>query len=236
MKDRLIVALDVLSFEEARSIVDKLGDYVSIYKIGLAPFIGFGTQIIEYLKAKNKQFFLDLKFFDIPNTVELAVEQACMLGVHMLTLHALGTKQMIEAAIIGKKRYSDKTGKEGAILLGVTVLTSIDEKNLKSEMFIDKPLEETILSLSKNAYEAGLRGFVASPKEAKLLKDTFSDIIVVTPGIRMSESSDDQKRAATPRFAIENKADYIVVGRPIIKAQDPKQAAILCIKNMEGVD
>ncbi|MGE4546190.1 MAG: orotidine-5'-phosphate decarboxylase [Desulfurella sp.] len=234
MKDRLIVALDVDTFEQARLIVDELGDEVLNYKIGLAPFIGYGFKIIDYIKSKNKRFFLDLKFFDIPNTVELAVYQACMIGASMLSLHTLGTKPMIEAAINGKKRFEDQTGKAGPLLLGITILTSMDEDSLESGMFIKKSLSETILSLAKNAYEAGIRGFVASPNEAKILKDSFFDITVVTPGIRMKDSNDDQKRSNTPRFAILNKADYIVVGRPIIKAQNPKQAAIECIKNMKG--
>lgn len=236
MKERLIVALDLDTFEQARSIVDELGDDVLIYKIGLAPFIGYGFKIIEYLKSKDKKFFLDLKFFDIPNTVELAVYQASKLGASMLSLHTIGTKPMIEAAIAGKKRFEDQSGSFGPLLLGITILTSMDQDTLENGMFIRKSLSETILSLSKNAYEAGLRGFVASPNEAKLLKEAFSDVVVVTPGIRMKDSKDDQKRASTPRFAIENKADYIVVGRPIIKSQNPKQAVIECIKNMKGED
>ncbi|MGC8790248.1 MAG: orotidine-5'-phosphate decarboxylase [Desulfurella sp.] len=237
MKDRLIVALDVDTFEDACMIVDELSDEVSIYKIGLAPFIGYGFKIIDYLKSKDKKFFLDLKFFDIPNTVELAVYQACAMGASMLTLHTIGAKSMIEAAISGKKRYEDKFGKSGAMLLGVTILTSMDQESLTNGMFIEKPIEEAIFGLAKNAYEVGLRGFVASPFEAKLLKDKLGDdIVVVTPGIRMDNSNDDQKRASTPRFAIENKADYIVVGRPIIKAKNPKQVAIACIKNMKGED
>jgi orotidine-5'-phosphate decarboxylase len=236
MKDRLIVALDVDTFEQARSIVDELGDDVSIYKIGLAPFIGYGFKIIDYIKARNKRFFLDLKFFDIPNTVELAVYQSSKLGASMLSIHTIGTKPMIEAAIAGKKRFEDEAGFPGPLLLGITILTSMDQNNLENGMFIKKPLSETILSLAKNAYEVGLRGFVASPNEVKLLKDSFFDVTVVTPGIRMKDSKDDQKRSSTPRFAIENKADYIVVGRPIIKAQNPKQAAIECIKSMKGED
>jgi hypothetical protein len=110
MKDRLIVALDVDTFEQARSIVDELGDDVSIYKIGLAPFIGYGFKIIDYIKARNKRFFLDLKFFDIPNTVELAVYQSSKLGASMLSIHTIGTKPMIEAAIAGKKRFEDEAG------------------------------------------------------------------------------------------------------------------------------
>lgn len=233
MEDRLIVALDVDTFEQAHSAVDALDDSVLTYKVGLAPFIGFGVALIDYLKLKNKQFFLDLKFFDIPNTVELAVYQACMLGASMLTLHTIGTKSMIEAAIAGKKRYEDQTGKKGPILLGVTILTSIDQENLNKGMFIDKPINEAVFDLAKNAYETGLRGFVASPYEAKLLKEKFNDAVVVTPGIRMSESKDDQKRLSTPKFAIQNKADYIVVGRPIIKASNPKETAVKYIENMK---
>lgn len=233
MKDRLIVALDVDTFEQARLAVDTLDDSVLIYKVGLAPFIGFGVALIDYLKLKNKQIFLDLKFFDIPNTVELAVYQACMLGASMLTLHTIGTKSMIEAAIVGKKRYEDQTGKKGPMLLGVTILTSIDQESLNKGMFIERPINEAVFDLAKNAYETGLRGFVASPYEVKLLKEKFNDAVVVTPGIRMSESSDDQKRLSTPKFAIQNKADYIVVGRPIIKASNPKEAAAKYIENMK---
>lgn len=210
--NRLIVALDVDSFEKAKDLIDQLSPYVNIFKVGSELFAAEGLKIIEYLDKKKKKVFLDLKFYDIPNTVEKAVAAAARHKVFMLTVHASGGEDMLRQA---KKACAGM--KKKPLIIGVTVLTSKDEKNAKTK----------VLELAKLCKKIGLSGIVCSPQETWLVKKVCGkSFIVVNPGIRPAwAAKDDQKRITTPGEAIQNGADFIVVGRPITKAEDPAEAA-----------
>ena len=212
MKNRLIVALDVNSFEKAKKLIDKLAPYVNIFKVGSELFTSAGPKIIDYINRNKKKVFLDLKFYDIPNTVEKAVAAATKHKVFMLTLHASGGYEMLKCA-----EQVFKGMKKKPLLVAVTVLTSKDEKNVKTK----------VLDLAKLSKKAGLRGIVCSPQETWLVKKVCGkDFIVVNPGIRpLWAAKGDQKRVTTPEEAIKNGADFIVVGRPITEAKNPVSAA-----------
>jgi orotidine-5'-phosphate decarboxylase len=222
-KNFLITALDVPSLEESLGIVKELGDLVDFYKVGLELFSRAGPQVVEILKNKGKKVFLDLKLHDIPNTVSGAVNAAIDLGVDLLSLHTLGGFEMMEAAqkAVWNKRF------EKPILLGVTILTSLDEAFLEDVLGIEKTLNDEVVDLASIAKSAGLGGVVASAEEIALIKGCCGeDFIVVTPGIRPRDAKkDDQKRSATPTEAIINGSDYLVVGRPITKSEDMRKSA-----------
>jgi len=229
-KDYLIVALDVPTLKEAEDIVDELGDLVGYYKVGLKLFLRFGPNAIEILKNKGKKVFLDLKLHDIPSTVAGAVDAAVDMNLDMLTVHALGGFEMMETA--QKIIWEKKAGKP--LILGVTILTSLDEAFLQDFLGVDKPMEKQILDLAVLAKSAGLRGVVASPKEVShIKKQCGKDFIVVTPGIRpKGAKKDDQKRVLPPDMAIIRGADFIVVGRTIINAPDRGKATLSIIEDI----
>ncbi len=231
-RDYLIVALDVPTLKEAVNVVEELGDLVRYYKIGLQLFTKFGLKIIEILKDRGKKVFLDLKLHDIPNTVMGAVEAIIDMNVDMLTVHSLGGFEMMESA--QKVTWERKAKK--LLILGVTILTSLDEAFLQDFLGINKSIKSQILELSVLAQSAGLGGVVASPKEVSLIKKKCGkDFVVVTPGIRPKGiKRDDQKRIETPDKAIADGADYIVVGRAIINALDKKIAALSIIEGVEN--
>lgn len=230
-RDYLIIPLDVSTLKEAMEIVDELGDLVIHYKVGLQLFTKYGPKAVEMLKDKDKKVFLDLKLHDIPNTVIGAVEVAIDMEVNMLTLHALGGFDMMEAA--QKVVWESKS--KGLIILGVTILTSLDRAFLQDFLGIEKSMRTQILDLAALSRSAGLSGVVASPKEVSQIKERCGkDFLVVTPGIRpKGTDTDDQKRVETPERAIINGADYIVVGRPIIKAESKIKIAKSIIKDIE---
>lgn len=231
-RDYLIVALDVPTLKEAKMIIDELGDLAKHYKVGLQLFTRFGPTIIEILKNRKMGVFLDLKLHDIPNTVARAVEAIIDMDVDMFTVHALGGFEMMESA--QKVIWESKSKK--ILILGVTLLTSLDEAFLQDFLGVNKSMESQILDLAGLVQSAGLGGVVASPKEVSLIKKQCGkDFIVVTPGIRPKGArSDDQKRIETPDKAIANGADYIVVGRAIINAKDRKKAAESIIEDIEN--
>ena len=214
MKSKLLVALDVDSFEQAAALVDRLGDAVDTYKVGSQLFTRVGPKIVEFLHAQGRRCFLDLKFHDIPNTVAKAVESAAALRVAMLTVHTVGGADMLRAA-------ASVPGHP--LLLGVTVLTSVAGD-----------VADEVVRRAKLAAECGLEGVVASPHEIKLIRQAVGDKIkIVTPGIRPAwAGADDQKRMMTPREAVVAGASYIVVGRPILAAQDPVVAAHRVVAEM----
>ncbi len=231
-RDFLIVSLDVSSIEESLEIVETLGEVVSFYKVGLELFTRSGPGIVEILKKKEKRVFLDLKLHDIPNTVSGAVNAAIAMGADILTLHTLGGFEMMETA----QKAVWNQGAEKPIILGVTILTSLDEAFLKDILGIEKSLNEEVLDLASIAKSAGLGGVVASAEEVSSIKERCGkDFIVATPGIRLrGTEKDDQKRFSTPFDAIINGSDYLVVGRPIIKSENMRRAAeniIMEIKN-----
>lgn len=218
-RERLIVALDVPTAGEARALVERLGDSVRFYKIGLELFTsGSYFELAEWLAGRDKKIFADLKFYDIPETVRRAVANLRGRGVTFATVH--GHRSILEAAAAAKGEVK---------ILAVTVLTSFDRRDL-DEMGATVGLEELVLSRARAAAESGCDGVIASGLEAAGLKTSFgARLLVVTPGIRPASqggaASDDQKRTVDVAQAFRNGADYIVVGRPIRDAADPRGAA-----------
>jgi orotidine-5'-phosphate decarboxylase len=221
-KDRVIVALDVDNLDRAFELIDILSPEVGVFKIGIAPFTGFGQALLEKLKSLGRKVFLDLKFHDIPNTVRNAACTAAKKGVFMMNFHCLGGLRMMEAASRGVKGLEG----ESPILLGVTILTSMDEEDMMS-IGLTGDVQTKVVELAKLAARAGLNGVVASAKEARAIRENLGEgFVIVTPGVRPTwAAAGDQKRVLTPKQAIAEGADYIVVGRPIIQADDPVEAA-----------
>ncbi|NMB45097.1 MAG: orotidine-5'-phosphate decarboxylase [Firmicutes bacterium] len=215
----IIVALDVPDLRTAQKLVDELHPLVGFFKIGLELFTAEGLNAIETVKAAGGRVFLDLKYHDIPNTVKRAVMAACSLGVDMLTIHASGGANMLMAAA-----EAASLAPHPPILLGVTVLTSIDAEALYSELKVRVKLEEHVVHLGKMAMKSGLQGIVASPLETDRLRHALgNEAIIICPGVRPAWAQrDDQKRVATPEKALSLGADYVVIGRPITKAHDPR--------------
>ena len=226
IKQKLVLALDVEDIKEAKELVDSLSPYIGTFKVGLQLFCGYGLEIINYIKEKNSNFFLDVKLHDIPNTVEKASYNVVKNGANFFNVHATGGVEMMKAAKKGALEACEKYNKKPPLILAVTILTSISQDVLKNELLNDNDIESLVIQLAKNAKEAGLNGVVASAKELKAIKKELGDdFIVLTPGIRPSWSlTDDQKRIATPKSAIADGADYIVLGRAITKAQDKIEA------------
>lgn len=228
--ERLIVALDLKTLGEAREAVEKLSPAVKIFKVGIGLFTLCGPEAVKIVHDSGAKVFLDLKFHDIPNTVAHAVRSAAKLGIFMINIHALGGSEMMMRAVEAA-RESDKRPK----LLGVTVLTSMDRSSI-GEVGIDREIEDEVVSLARLGKDSGLDGVVASPNEVSLIRSNLGkDFMIVAPGIRPAGAKkDDQKRIMTPAEAVRAGADYIVVGRPIIEAKDPLEAAKKIIKEMES--
>ena len=216
-REKIIVALDVPTKAAALELVAQLGSEISFFKIGLQLYTAEGPEIVRAVLAAGAKVFLDLKLHDIPNTVAKAVESASQLGVQMLTIHLTGGAEMIGAALNARKNDMS--------ILGVTVLTSTTEGTLREVGVTDK-IDNHVLRLAKLGVTTGIDGVVASPHEIKMLRAEFGDQIkIVVPGIRPSWSeAGDQKRVMTPREALQNGADYLVIGRPIIAHPNPREA------------
>ncbi len=212
---RLMVALDVPTGEEAAALAAKTGAYVSHFKVGSRLFTAEGPDLVRDLKRSGYGIFLDLKFHDIPNTVAEAAAAAAALGVDFFDVHTAGGTDMMRAALEASREEAERRGTKPPRILGVTVLTSMSST-------VDE-----VLALAERAKDAGIDGVVSSAWEARAIRDTLGpDFLIVTPGIRPSWSGqNDQKRVATPKDAVANGADYIVVGRPIRDADDPAEAA-----------
>ncbi len=234
-KERLVLALDVDNFESAEDLVFRLRDYVGIFKVGSQLFTSEGAKIINMINKAGAKVFLDLKFHDIPNTVKGAAESATKLGVYVFTIHTSGGYEMMKAAADAARETSIKLGIKKPFVLGVTVLTSIDQQVLKKEMGVKKSLKEQVVYLAKLAKSAGLDGVVASPQEIREIRVSCGeDFIILTPGIRpKSRFLDDQKRVMTPKQALKQGADFLVIGRPIRNAKNPVEAAQDILKEME---
>lgn len=214
----VIVALDVATEEAALQIVADLTGVADFYKIGLQLFTKCGPQIVAQVQDTGAKVFLDLKFHDIPNTVASAVQSACALGVDMLTIHLSGGSKMMRAAA----EAADGTG---AIVLGVTVLTSSTQEQL-GEISVAGEVADQVRRLAQLGLNHGLRGFVASPNEAAMLREIGgAGVTIVTPGVRPRDAAaDDQARTLTPAEAIAAGANYLVIGRPIIAHENPRRA------------
>jgi orotidine-5'-phosphate decarboxylase len=226
IRDRLIVALDVENLSEAERVVETLLPVVKIFKVGAQLFTSVGPRIISVIQAKGGKVFLDLKYHDIPHTVAKAVEIATERGVYMLTVHAQGGLKMMKEAIDAARNRAKEKNLTRPILLGVTVLTSMEKEDF-SLLGIGRRIDEQVLHLTRLVLKAGLDGIISSPEEAKMIRQNFGDKpLIVTPGIRLIKiSADDQKRISTPEEAISAGANYIVVGRPILTAEDPLREA-----------
>ena len=223
---KIIVALDVATFDEARQLMEQLGDRPIAFKVGSQLFTSVGPDIIREIKGKSKRLFLDLKFHDIPNTVARASEAATELGVDMFNVHASGGLEMMRAAAEATKSKAGELGVEKPIVLGVTILTSIDDFTFRRDFSSGNSLQEQIVYMAKLAQRAGLDGVVASPQEIQLIRTACGDdFVIVTPGVRPEwASSDDQKRTMTPIQALAAGATYVVIGRPIRQSPEPADA------------
>lgn len=233
--DRLIVALDVDSFDKMKALVDELGDLISYYKVGMELYYSAGSDTIRYLKEHGKKVFLDLKLHDIPNTVGHSVASVTRLGVNLITVHAAGGRAMMQAAARYAKITADELGVERPKILAVTVLTSFDDQGWQ-EVGGHLPIQEHVLELAALAKSSGVDGVVASPKEAGSIREMAGkdDFLIVTPGIRPSfAQTDDQKRIATPSQAFKDGSSMLVIGRPITQAIDPCAAARLILKEIK---
>lgn len=228
MKTEQIIALDYNTYEDARAMVDRLGDAVDWFKVGLELFVGAGPQIVSYIKERNKKVFLDLKFHDIPNTAAKASVAALGYGVDMLNMHAQGGVEMMKTTAELVNEACAKQNIKRPLLLAVTVLTSLDMDHLTRYGIAAENTGDYVVRLASFTKEAGLDGVVSSAKETPLIKAALgSSFITVTPGIRPAGTDvNDQKRVVTPADAKAMGTDYIVVGRPVTHAVDPVRAAL----------
>jgi len=224
--DKMILALDLADAEYALEIVDKFKDYINIFKVGLELFTTAGPGIIDEIHRKGKKVFLDLKFHDIPNTVTKAALSATRLGVYMFNVHASGGFEMMKRCSESVVEICLKENLRKPIMLGVTVLTSLSREILRDELGIQYGLRTHVRHLSSLALKAGLDGVVASASEVEVIRNHCGRrFIIVTPGIRPSWTPpDDQKRTLTPKEAIREGSDYLVIGRAILQQPDPIKA------------
>ena len=234
MRDRLIVALDTDDGEDIDWLSETLMDIVPWVKIGFQAFSTVGTEVFPWLNGRGHKIFLDLKFHDIPNTVARDVGTMTKHGANMINMHASGGFEMMQAARESAENASAENSIPKPILLGVTVLTSIDENGFQQNFGSARQLTEQVVYLAQLAQEAGLSGVVASPLEIEPIRKACGDnFVIVTPGIRPTwAESGDQRRITTPAEAVQRGADYIVVGRPIIEAEDPLAAAEMILEEM----
>lgn len=220
-KEKIIFALDVERFEEAQQLVMELRDHVGMFKVGKQLFTHCGPKIVDFIKLKNSRVFLDLKYHDIPNTVSKAAIEAAKLGVDLLNVHASGGFSMMNQA----KKALIEAGKNPDLrrpkIIAVTVLTSLDDGELKRVGF-DIPVIELTKKLALLAKEAGLDGVVAGGSEIEMIREACGrDFLIITPGVRVEDKKDDQKRTITPKEAIQKGASYIVLGRAVRNSADP---------------
>ncbi len=231
---KIIVALDVSSKDEALSLVRQLKD-TQIFKVGLQLFTAEGPELVQNLHDLGKKVFLDLKLHDIPNTVAGTVRMGVRMGIHMMTLHASGGKEMMAAAACAAKEEAERIGQEAPLLLAVTVLTSLKDEQLK-DIGIPADMNSQVLNLAGLAHQSGIEGIVCSPKEIEAIKRTYKkDLVLVAPGIRPKwAAAQDQKRILTPAQALQKGADYLVIGRPINKASSPHEAFLRILDELKS--
>jgi len=226
MNNPIIVALDVSTPDEARALVHKIGDAAGFYKVGMELYAAAGIAFVDELLAAGHKVFLDLKFYDIPETVKRATAQVARLGVHLLTVH--GSNAVMRAAVEGRAANALR-------LLGVTVLTSFDQSDL-ADLGYPCPVEDLVALRVRKAKEAAIDGIVCSPLEAASVRATLGpDAIIVTPGVRSAGAGKgDQKRVATPAEAIAAGATYLVIGRQITRAEDPRAEALRVLQELSS--
>ena len=226
MRNPIIVALDVPAIDKAVALATQLAPFVGGFKIGSELFTSAGPDIVKKIRATGAMVFLDLKFYDIPNTVAKAVASAVRLDVQMLTIHTSGGLTMMRAAEQSAQETAATLGRPAPLVLGVTVLTSMDGQEL-SQIGLQPNVGHQVERLAQLAGQAGLRGLVCSPLEIVALRQVLAEEIqLVTPGIRTgADKSDDQKRTLSAKEAIDAGASWLVIGRPIYAAKDPPKAA-----------
>ncbi len=238
VKNKLIVALDVETAREALNLFSALKDVAGMFKIGSQLFTGEGPGLVREIVTAGGHVFLDLKFHDIPNTVAAAGVEAARLGVSIFDVHACGGSEMMRCTAEAVAETSEREGITRPLIIGITVLTSADDSTLAETGFSSGTTEQ-VERMARLANAAGLDGVVASPHEVKLVKESVErqDFVVVTPGVRtVGVASDDQRRVMTPAEAVRAGADYLVVGRAILKASDPALAAHRIIEEMQQVE
>lgn len=237
-KERIIVALDVDNAYRAIQLVGLLREQVGVFKVGLELVTAAGVQIFDKLRdAGAENLFYDAKLHDIPNTVAGAMRGVARLGVWSVTLHTAGGAAMLRAAVEAAAIGSESAGLPRPKLLGVTVLTSIGPQSLTQELRVSLPVEEYVPHLARLAHEAGCDGVIASPQEIGAIRAAIPDrdFLIITPGVRPAgASAGDQARVMTPREAVAAGADYLVIGRPIVQAPDPAEAAAAIAREIES--
>lgn len=236
-KDRIVLALDVDTHAEAIELVKDLTPYVGVYKIGMQLYNSIGPSIVEEVNALGGKVFVDLKFHDIPNTAGAAGKVLTRLNSFMFNVHAAGGREMMQKVAADAQNEADRLGIVPPTILAVTVLTSISDKQLQEEMHVDSMnVKELAVKWAVMAKESGLNGVVCSPQEITAIRAACGpDFKIVTPGIRPRwTEANDQKRITTPRDALDLGADYMVIGRPITKADDRRAAAMKIIEELEG--
>jgi orotidine-5'-phosphate decarboxylase len=234
MRERLIVALDLDDLDLATELVRSLAQEVGMFKIGKQLFTHAGPQAVRLIQDLGGEIFLDLKFHDIPNTVAKAAIEATRLGVKMFNVHASGSLEMMRLTVKEVERVSRQQKLRRPIMLGVTVLTSLGQEDLQ-RLGVEHKIADQVVRLALLTKEAGMDGVVASPHEVADIRHACGQrFVIVTPGIRPAESQrNDQQRVMTPADAVRAGVDYIVVGRPILEAQNPVMAARAIVTEME---
>ena len=233
MRERLIVALDVSDLGTVRSWVQRIAPEIGMFKVGKQLFTHAGPQAVRLVQELGGEVFLDLKFHDIPSTVAKAAVEATRLGVRMFNVHASGSLDMMRATVKEVRRVCLQEKRRKPIMLAVTVLTSLNQDDLK-RVGVDGKMTDQVVRLALLTQEAGMDGVVASPHEVADIRSACGPrFVIVTPGIRPRESGkDDQDRVMTPQDAVQVGVDYIVVGRPILEAKDPVAVARAIVSEM----
>lgn len=235
-KDKIIVALDVETAVEARAIIGEIGGEVGAFKIGLQLFTSAGASFVREVVDKNIRLFLDVKFHDIPNTVARASVEVARLGVWMFNIHAIGGSEMMRRTVEAVREACAKEDLDQPKIIGVTVLTS-SNRETQREVGIDKEIDSQVVNLARLTAKCGLDGVVASPLEVEAIRRKIEDkdFLIVTPGIRPTfATNDDQKRVMTPKEAVAQGADYLVIGRPITQADDKLAAVRKILEEIES--
>lgn len=228
-ESRIILALDVHP-EKAEYFLDLSMHYINIVKIGPVLYFASGEKILDMAEKRGLEVFLDFKHFDIPNTVSFTAEMLARRRIKMFTVHTFGGKEMLKATKEKLKKVNHPP-----LVIGITVLTSWDEENI-NRLGIPLSIKELTLRLVKEGIEGGVDGFVCSPSEVSDIKKIAPGRILITPGIRPSKTLDDQKRISTPSEAIRRGADYIVIGRPVLKAENPEKALLEIIEEVKSAN
>ena len=233
--DRIIVALDFPTAQEAQAVVKELGEAVNFYKVGMELFYAAGPEMLKFLKANGKKVFLDLKLQDIPNTVAKSLAVLTGLGADIMNVHAVGGAKMMSEAVASVHAEAKRLGIECPKLIAVTVLTSMDKEQW-AQLNYAKPIAEEVVELAKLAKASDMDGVVASPQEAAAIRQACGpEFLIVTPGVRPEGSaSNDQSRIATPAGALRNGASRLVIGRPITKAENKVAAVENILEEIRG--